>query len=66
VSDAREYPRWVRSRWPPGRGRNPYLAPAVIGERQLVLTDVTTHPEMLAIARLLISSQRTLASGLRT
>jgi hypothetical protein len=38
----------------------------VIGERQLVLTDVTTHPEMLAIARLLISSQRTLASGLRT
>jgi hypothetical protein len=30
----------------------------VIGEPQLMLTDVTTHPEMLAIASLLISSQR--------
>jgi hypothetical protein len=67
VSDAREYPRWVvprrRNRSSPGKGRNPYLAPAVIGEPQLVLTDVTTHPEMLAIARLLISSQR--APGIR-
>jgi hypothetical protein len=39
-------------------GKPPGLWPAVIGEPQLVLTDVTIHPEMLAIAHLLITSQR--------
>jgi hypothetical protein len=59
--------QWLAAGWHPALterwlGRHRRLA-AAIGEPQLVLTDVITHPEMLAVARLLISSQRT--AGIR-
>jgi hypothetical protein len=55
--------QWLSSGWHPAlterwQHRHHRLA-AAIPRLEAVLTDVITHPEMLAIARLLISSQHT-------
>jgi hypothetical protein len=55
--------RWLSSGWHPAlterwQRRHRRLAAAIPGP-EAVLTDVITHPEMLAIARLLITSQHT-------
>lgn len=55
--------QWLTSGWHPAltdrwQGRHQRLAAAVPGP-EAVLADVITHPEMLALARLLITGQRT-------
>jgi hypothetical protein len=55
--------RWLSSGWHPAlterwQRRHHRLAAAIPGP-EAVLTDVITHPEMLAVARLLITSQHT-------
>jgi hypothetical protein len=55
--------QWLKTRWHPAltdrwHERNRRLGTTIPGS-QILHADVITHPEMLAVARLLISSQRT-------